>query len=58
MKESLPVNTTISHYSILSPLGRTGWSKVYLAEDTQLERTVALKVLPRDVASNKERMRR
>ena len=32
--------------------------EVYLAEDTKLERTVALKVLPPEVASDQERMRR
>ncbi len=32
--------------------------EVYLAEDTRLERKVALKTLPADVAQNAERMRR
>src|SRR5687767_14429521 len=32
--------------------------KVYLAQDTKLDRTVALKILPAEVASNHERMRR
>src|SRR5437868_3961136 len=32
--------------------------EVYLAEDMQLRRRVALKILPREVASNKDRMRR
>jgi serine/threonine protein kinase/sugar lactone lactonase YvrE len=32
--------------------------EVYLAEDTRLERTVALKILPSDVAANEDRMRR
>ena len=32
--------------------------EVYLAEDTRLHRKVALKVLPAEVASNQERMRR
>ena len=31
---------------------------VYLAQDTELERTVALKVLPTDVAADQQRMNR
>lgn len=48
----------LSRYRILKLLGKGGMGEVYLAEDTQLERTVALKVLPEDVSSDKERMRR
>jgi eukaryotic-like serine/threonine-protein kinase len=32
--------------------------EVYLVQDTELERTVALKVLPRALASDKQRMQR
>ena len=48
----------LGRYKVRSPLGAGGMGEVYLAEDTELERTVALKVLPADVSSDKERMQR
>jgi eukaryotic-like serine/threonine-protein kinase len=48
----------LSHYQILKHLGSGGMGDVYLAHDSQLERTVALKILPAEVASDPERMRR
>ena len=47
-----------SHYEILSLLGAGGMGEVYLAQDTKLDRRVALKILPADVASNRDRMER
>src|SRR5712692_638184 len=58
MKESLPTGMTISHYRILSPLGAGGMGEVYLAQDTELDRKIALKILPGELASNQDRMRR
>src|ERR1700687_3703720 len=48
----------LSHYRILSKIGAGGMGEVYLAQDTKLDRKVALKILPADVASNRERMER
>ena len=52
------VGQLIAHYRIVAPLGRGGMGEVYLARDTKLERSVALKFLPSNVASDKEKMRR
>ena len=48
----------ISRYEIFSLIGKGGMGDVYLAQDTRLERKVALKILPSDIAFNEERMRR
>ena len=55
---STPAGTLISHYKIRSMIGAGGMGEVYLAEDTQLERNVALKILPAQLASDEQRMRR
>jgi serine/threonine protein kinase len=48
----------LSHYRIIKKLGVGGMGEVYLAEDIRLARTIALKILPAEVASDKRRMQR
>ena len=55
---TLAPKTQLGRYEIRSLLGAGGMGEVYLAQDTSLNRKVALKVLPADVASNQDRMRR
>ena len=55
---TLPIGTKLGRYEIRSKIGEGGMGEVYLAQDTKLDRKVALKILPADVADNKDRMRR
>ncbi|HVJ28478.1 MAG TPA: protein kinase, partial [Vicinamibacterales bacterium] len=48
----------LGHYEILSLLGKGGMGEVYLARDTRLERRVALKILPADLATDSDRLAR
>jgi len=52
------IGETLAHYKILEQLGAGGMGEVYLAQDCKLERRVALKVLPPDLASSDERLER
>jgi serine/threonine protein kinase/Tfp pilus assembly protein PilF len=56
--ETALVGRTVSHYQVLSLLGAGGMGEVYLARDPRLDRTVALKILPGDLAMDPDRMLR
>jgi serine/threonine protein kinase/Tfp pilus assembly protein PilF len=50
---SFPARKTIGRYEICSQLGAGGMGEVYLANDTKLDRKVALKILPSDMVAAK-----
>ena len=54
----IPPPTNLGHYEILSKLGAGGMGEVYLARDKNLDRLLALKVLPAEVSNDKQRRMR
>ena len=54
----LATGDRLGPYEIVSQLGAGGMGEVYRARDTRLNRDVAIKVLPGDVAADSDRVRR
>src|SRR6266849_375527 len=55
---TLAAGTKLGRYEIRSKLGEGGMGEVYLAQGTKLDRKVALKILPAEVAADRNRMSR
>ena len=55
---AITIGQRISSFEVLSLLGRGGQGEVYRARDTQLQRDVALKLVPEMLASDPKRLAR
>ena len=55
---ALVAGQLVGHYQVIKALGKGGMGEVYLANDTKLDRKVALKLLPDEFTNHKERLRR
>jgi len=51
---TLAEGTNLGRYEIRAKIGEGGMGEVYLAQDTKLDRKIALKILPAEVASNRD----
>src|SRR6266852_4058206 len=58
MNKELKANTKLSHYQIVSRIGTGGMGKVYLAQDTRLDRKVAIKLLNEEFSQDTDKLKR
>ena len=58
MGSPLSSGTKLGRYEIRSKIGAGGMGEVYLAEDTQLGRRVAIKLLPLEIISDENAQKR
>ncbi len=52
------IGRVLGHYRIVELIGKGGMGEVYRAHDERLDRDVAIKVLPEEMAGDPERLRR
>jgi len=55
---TLAPGTRLAHYEVLEPIGKGGMGEVYRARDSKLDRDVAIKVLPEELAGEPDRLAR
>ena len=55
MNKELPAGSTLSHYRIVSKIGAGGMGEVYLAQDTKLDRKVAIKFLHEEFSKDADK---
>jgi len=58
MNNELAAGTTFSHYRIVSKIGAGGMGQVYLAQDTRLDRKVAIKFLNEEFSKDADKLGR
>src|SRR5260370_1345342 len=58
MSKELREDTELSHYRIVSKIGAGGMGEVYLAQDTKLDRRVAIKFLNQEFSKDEDKLNR
>lgn len=58
VSKTISPNSTLAHYTIVSKIGAGGMGEVYLAQDTKLERKVAIKFLNEEFSKDSDKLKR